>query len=95
MSDIIETIFSNDGKRRVLILCRPDGSFGYTEEYHYRNDLAEVEGWASLPTNTAFFGSLEIARRELPFNVSWLAGERHAAQQDTQHNPSVSGDSSA
>jgi hypothetical protein len=44
MSDIIETIFSSDGKRRVVILCRSDGSFGYREEYDYRNDLADVEG---------------------------------------------------
>jgi len=77
----VETIYSGDGKRRITIFRRSDGAFSYREEYHFINDVAQVEGWASLPQGSVLFGSLEIARRELPFNVAWLAEERRAGQQ--------------
>ncbi|HWW00250.1 MAG TPA: hypothetical protein VNZ64_11185 [Candidatus Acidoferrum sp.] len=69
----VETIYARGGKRRVVIFQRASGSYGYREEYHYKNDLAHVEGWASLGGNACYYEDLETAKRELVDNVAWLA----------------------
>jgi hypothetical protein len=69
----VETIYASDRKRRVVIFRRDSGTYGYREEYHYKNDLARVEGWASLGGRACYYEDLETAKRELVENVAWLA----------------------
>ena len=76
MLKIVETIYSADRKRRVNIVRRPDDSYGYIEEYYFNNELAEIDGWASLGETPSSYDSIETARREVPFNVAWLASSR-------------------
>ena len=74
MSDeAVETIYSKDQKRRVVIFRREDGTYGYREEYHYNNELAQVEGWSSLGGRACYYGDLGTAKREVIENVLWLA----------------------
>ncbi len=77
MSEPIEFIYSADRRRRVVILSQPAGGYTYREEYHYHSDAAE--GWASLGGRASYYDSLETARREVVFNVPWLASERTPA----------------
>lgn len=74
MSEALETIYALDGKRRVVIFRRTDGSFSYREEYHYINDYDKdhvFEGWAELPPGKSIYNSLETARREVVAKFSW------------------------
>ncbi len=71
--DLIEAIYSEDQKRRVVIFRRASGTYGYREEYNYRNELAQEEGWASVGGHPCYYESLEIAKREVAENVIWLA----------------------
>ena len=76
MSDAIELIYSKDGNRRIALFQMTDGAFGFREEYHYTSDFDKdnvFEGWASLPPHASFYDSLETARREAIFGVSWQA----------------------
>jgi len=73
----VETIYANDQKRRVVIFRRDSGSYGYREEYHYKNDLAHTEGWASLGGRACYYEDLETAKRELVENVAWLAERKN------------------
>ncbi|SHM49981.1 hypothetical protein SAMN05428972_3818 [Rhodanobacter sp. OK091] len=75
-TEVVETFYSKDRKRRVNIVRQPDGSYSYVEEYYFKNELAEIDGWASLGGNPSLYDSLETARREVPFNVTWLASQR-------------------
>jgi hypothetical protein len=79
MSDAIELIYSTDGSRRIVLFRRADGTFGFREEYHYKNDFDTdnvFEGWASLPPHASFYDSLETARREAIYDVSWQANHK-------------------
>jgi hypothetical protein len=81
MSEVVDAVYSRDGNRRVLIERRADGAFCYREEYHYKNDQANVEGWADLGGCYASrFATLEIAMHELPYNFMWIAAERCSAE---------------
>jgi hypothetical protein len=44
----VEIVYADDRKCRVVIFKRPSGTYGYRQERYYKNDIAEVEGWASL-----------------------------------------------
>ncbi len=77
MSENAEFIYSADGQRRVVILRLAAGQYSYREEYHYHSESAE--GWASLGGRASYYDSLETARREVVFNVPWLAAERTTA----------------
>jgi hypothetical protein len=81
MNEVVDAVYSRDGKRRVLIERRPDGGFCYREEYYYKNDQANLEGWAGpWDCCASRFATLDIARRELPYNFAWIAAERRAAE---------------
>jgi hypothetical protein len=74
MSDALETIYSSDRKRRIVIYKRDDGLFAYREEYHWINDYDKdrpFEGWAKLPPGRSYFASLDVARREVIARVGW------------------------
>jgi hypothetical protein len=74
MSDAIETVYSMDRKRRLVIFRRPDGLFAYREEYHYVNDYDKgnvFEGWAKFPPGKSYFDNIETARREAVSRAPW------------------------
>jgi hypothetical protein len=68
-------LYSADGKRRVVIERRSDGSFGCAEGYWFENfyegDLV-AKGWAHMPTDKSVFESLDIAEREAKARFAWL-----------------------
>jgi hypothetical protein len=68
----METIYNADRKRRIVIFRRESGTYGYREEYHYKNELAQAEGWASLGGRACYYEDLETAKREAVENVTWL-----------------------
>jgi len=74
--EIAKIFNSADGKRRVLVLRRPDGNFNLRAEKWYR-DLYEgkliAEGWAPIPARTSIFATLEIAEREAKARYPWIA----------------------
>jgi hypothetical protein len=84
----VETIYDTDRKRRVVIFRRDSGSYGYREEYHHKNDLAEIEGWASLGGRACYYEDLETAKRELVENVPWLA-ERKVGNHSAATKPAM------
>jgi len=69
----VQIIYADDRKRRVVIFRRFSGTYGYREERHFKNDLAGVEGWASLGGRACYYEDLETAKREVVENVTWLA----------------------
>ena len=74
MSEAVEFIYSADRQRRVVILRQSAGHYSYREERHYHSEAAE--SWASLGGRASHYDSLETAKREVVFNVPWLATER-------------------
>jgi hypothetical protein len=66
----VEIIYATGRKRRVVIFRRPAGNYGYREERYYKNDLAGVEGWASLGGRSSYYEDLETAKREVIENVT-------------------------
>ena len=72
----VEIIYAADRRRRVVVFRRPSGSYGYREERQYKNNLAGVEGWASLGGRSCYYEDLETAKREVVGNVTWLARRR-------------------
>ncbi|WP_157256016.1 hypothetical protein [Pelomonas sp. Root1217] len=80
MNSVVHTIDSSSGKRRLQVVRRADGLFGYQEQYCYTNALAGVDRWASLPPTSSLFESLEAAVREAPYLFEWLAADHISAQ---------------
>jgi hypothetical protein len=72
---VIRTLNSTDGRRRILLFRRPDGHFGFEEQYWYE-DFDEgkliAKGWASPHTPSSIFETLEIAEREAKAHYHWL-----------------------
>lgn len=79
MEDVLDYLYSQDGKRRVALFRRHVGSIGYREEYWYRNEfwckdeLVELEGWAPLIDGKSYYSDLDTARREIPYAVDFLS----------------------
>jgi hypothetical protein len=64
-----------DGKRRVLIIQRLDGSYSFIEQYWYENvyeGKLVARGWADLPARPTFFQCLETAKQEVTSYFPWL-----------------------
>ena len=67
----VRTFTSPDGKRRVLIVDRGGGRFGYNEEY-FSEDPDEM-CWVALPQYPlTICESAESAEREARGCVDWL-----------------------
>jgi 8-oxo-dGTP pyrophosphatase MutT (NUDIX family) len=66
----VESLYDEARKRRVIIFRRSSGTYGYREEKHYKNEVAE--GWAFLGGRVCYWDTLETAKREVVNNVSWL-----------------------
>lgn len=65
---------SEDGKRRVRIVERDDGHFGYVEEYWYENvyeGKVIANGWAPRSADTSIFATQEIAEFEVRTLHAW------------------------
>jgi len=71
MVEPIELIYSEDRKRRIVIFRHSSDSYAYKAERYFKNEAAK--GWAPLYTSPSFYDSLETARREIRYNVPWLA----------------------
>lgn len=71
MNDVLDYLYSADGKRRVAMFRGPCDSVGYVEEYWYRNELAGLEGWAQLQVGNSYYADLDTARRELPYALAF------------------------
>lgn len=74
MNETIDEIYSEDRARRIVIFRRSSGSFGYREEYFFRNDHFPddvVEGWASLGECASHYDRIETAKAEAMVSVSW------------------------
>jgi len=72
----VDILYSSDGRRRVAVFQRADGLFGYQEQYVH-NSAVVGERWVPLYTGASLYDTLETARRELVFNVAWLARRAH------------------
>ena len=72
MSDpkILKTILRADGKRRVLIIQRDDGLFGFREESSY--DSPQGKRWVALPPHATICDTMEHAESEARAAVDWL-----------------------
>lgn len=71
-SEVVRTIFSRDGNRKVDIFRREGGTFGFSDlEYGEDEGLWFPEGKYS----TAIFDSEETALKEVQSRVAWLARE--------------------
>jgi len=70
----VRTIVDPGGKRRVHLIARHDGRFGYAEEFF--SDDPEEQCW--LPASgsrglpVAICDSLETAEREARASIDWL-----------------------
>lgn len=75
---IVKTIYSQDGKSRIHIICREDRHFGFTEERQaYDDDYDGDDGWTGVWTGFTSYhspicSSAETAEREARTRVSWL-----------------------
>ncbi|WP_314972807.1 hypothetical protein [Comamonas testosteroni] len=69
-------LYSQERTRRLAIFRRADGTYGWEEQYHYENALANTEGWAQLPAEASRFHDLEAAKREAAVSVPWVADGR-------------------
>ena len=66
----------SDGKRRVLLIERTDGKFGFVEQYWYESIYEGkliAKGWASLGVSSTICETLEIAEREARATFQWIA----------------------
>ena len=71
----MEVLLSSDGKRRIQIVQRADGYFGFNEQYWYRSIYeGEIlsEGWAALGGPASICETMEIALREARATYPWL-----------------------
>ena len=71
-SEIVRTIRSKDGMRKVDIFRRENGTFGFSDM-----EYGEDEGlwFPEEKYSTAFFDSEETALKEVRTRVGWLARE--------------------
>ena len=65
----VEMIVSPDGKERVRIFQRPEGTFGVCLERAIDGD----EGWypPTSPSTGSVYASVEIAKREISVTMPW------------------------
>jgi hypothetical protein len=67
---VVKTFIRQDGERRIVILERPDGLFGFRQDRLVVTRLGE-KWWLFLPYPT-ICGSAEIAEREARAQIPWL-----------------------
>jgi hypothetical protein len=72
--EVVDTVYDSTGSRRAVIFRRSTGTYGYREEKHFKNDVAE--GWRSFGGRVCHWDTLETAKRELPSNVTWLTSHQ-------------------
>lgn len=75
MNQEICFIYSQDRKRRIALFRREAGSFGFVEQYHFNNEAAEVQGWASQAPSPSFYADLEIAKKEALLGTRWAISD--------------------
>jgi hypothetical protein len=73
---VLRTIVDSTGKRRVLIVRRESGVYGFEEEHWSDEPLEQcwIPSRASRQYAFSICGSEDIALREAMGRVDWLAG---------------------
>jgi hypothetical protein len=74
-SEPLKILYSTDGKRRLVIYQRSDGSYGWAEEYWFENFYEGeliAKGWACRPIDKSIFETPAIAEREAKARFPWL-----------------------
>lgn len=72
---IVRTVVEPDGWRRVHIIARHDGHFGYAEERFYSYDPdndPEAGHWVQVSSSSSVCDSPETAWREARAAIHWL-----------------------
>jgi hypothetical protein len=69
---IIKTIERADGQRRILIIQRSDGNFGFIEELRVHS-LKDQERWTKLFSHSTICETADIAEREARGAIDWLS----------------------
>ncbi|MGJ7487073.1 hypothetical protein ACSFA2_17560 [Variovorax sp. LT2P21] len=75
MNENICFLYSRDHQRRIVLFLREVGSFGFVEQYHFNNEAAGVEGWASYAPSPSFYADLETAKSEAVLGIRWAASD--------------------
>ena len=69
--EIVETIYDIEGRQRVHIFRRDDGTYGFYEEYF--STAPRENCWVPrFPSSEPFCDTFETAIREVSGRVSWL-----------------------
>ena len=76
-SEIVRTIASPDGNRRVDIFKRDDGLYGFVQLAYYREGSLTPPSsyWAPLGDWGTITDTPEAAEREARASIPWLAGD--------------------
>ncbi len=68
---VVQALYSKDGKHRVLIVQRDNGSFGFEEEYFSEDEWSRQ--WCRYSQNPfSICDSADTALREAKGRVQWL-----------------------
>ena len=71
METILQTFYSSDRQRRVVIYGRQNGSFGFREEKWGSEPLEQC--WLPALTPKSFCDSADTATQEAAGRIPWLA----------------------
>ena len=73
IDEVVQTIYDDDQKQRVVIFRRQNGNFGFVKEYFSQDEFEMC--WMPRSRNISFFDTLEIALHEVYGRVDWLIGQ--------------------
>jgi hypothetical protein len=77
VTQVVKSIMSPDGKRRIDFFKRDDGHFDFVElRRNTRDDPKDVwsdpETWSPLPGASSICETLQIAEREAKWQIAWF-----------------------
>ena len=72
---IVKELIATDGKRKVQVFRRDDGSFGF-ESFRFSEEPLEMSWIPYGRYSRCFAPSAEIAEREARGRVEWLRDEK-------------------
>lgn len=74
MNSVVRELIARDGKRKVQIFQRADGSFGFESAY-FSEDPFEMCWVRERAFSVCIAASQEIAEREARGRIDWLSDE--------------------
>jgi hypothetical protein len=78
MASIVEELVARDGKRKVQVFRRADGTFGF-ESLRFSEDPQEMSWVPQGRLSLCIAVSAEVAEREARARVDWLRDENDDA----------------